>query len=58
MGRDSSAVYPKGEIMHSLEVIRHMNSPKQVAKSRKLALAMNRPDTQKSRKMGPGRGKR
>jgi hypothetical protein len=35
--------------MFALEVIKHMNKPAQVAKSRKLALVMNAQDTQKSR---------
>lgn len=35
--------------MFDLATIKHMNTPKQVAKSRKLALAMNCPDSQKSR---------
>lgn len=35
--------------MFDLKTIVHMNKPKQVAKSRKLAMAMNCPDTQKSR---------
>ena len=35
--------------MFDLATIKHMNSPKEVAKSRKRALAMNKPDTQKSR---------